>query len=257
MSSYKERFEFAKEMIITSGQYLLSLKADRTKVEVKQKNDFVTLADKENEAFIISQIKEKFPQDGIFGEESGKSEDSLTGRWVIDPIDGTVNFMHGFPDYTISIAFEDEKGVLTFGLVYCPEQKELFSAFKGEGATLNGQAIHVSQSTDFSRELGLCVYPHRRREALDLYQIRQRRILDKISDLRSVGSAALSLCYVASARCVLYYEMFLGWYDIAAGIIILEEAGGKVTMDREGDYPIHIAASSAIIHDTLLEAIDD
>jgi Archaeal fructose-1,6-bisphosphatase and related enzymes of inositol monophosphatase family len=146
---------------------------------------------------------------------------------------------------------------LTFGLVYVPAQKELFAAFKGEGATLNGKPIHVSESTEFNRELAICVYPHRHRESLDMYQNRMRHILDFTTDLRSIGSAALSLCYVASARSVLYYELYLGWYDMAAGLIILEEAGGKYKLDKRSDFDIDITAGSCNVFPRLLEAVCD
>lgn len=256
MSAEKERFIFAKKMIVEAGEYLLSLKSEASSIQKKAENDFVTQADKKNEDYIIRCIKEFYPQDGVFGEESGKHDSKEAGRWVIDPIDGTVNFMHDFPCFTISIAYEDKDGELIFGLVYVPSQKELFSAFKGEGASLNGTELKIKPS-DPEKGLALCVYPHRKREYLDYYQERMRKILDLVSDLRSVGSAALSLCYVAASRCVLYYEMFLNWYDIAAGILILKEAGGKLYIKRENDYPIHILAASDIIFDKALEAIDD
>lgn len=253
--SGEDRFAFASALIKEAGAFVLSHENESDNVLVKHTNDFVTIVDKETEEFIISRLSKAFPEDSFFGEEGGNRKGAGNGgRWVVDPIDGTVNFMHSFPDYTISIAWENPDGKLTFGLVYVPRQDELFSAYHQKGAFLNGRPISVSQS-DLHRSLALCVPPHRHRELIDFYQERMWKILDMVSDLRSIGSAALSLCYVASGRCSIYYEMCLCWYDIAAGVIILEEAGGIVHLEKRDELWIHVAASTPDAYNGMLECI--
>ena len=218
-------------------------------------NDYVTAADKKCEELIEKNLSIAFPDDSFYGEESGEKGDSQN-CWIIDPIDGTVNFMCDFPDYTISIAFRDEDGI-QLGVVAVPRQKEVFYAVKGEGAFLNGSPIHTSENADLSKTLALLVPPHRRHEYLDEYMAKMRRFYDHISDVRSIGSAALSLCYVASGRCSMYYEIGLHTYDMAAGALIVEEAGGKVTLINPDPDFIEIAASGSSFHSKMLEIIND
>ncbi len=164
--------------------------------------------------------------------------------------------MSDFPDYTISIAFRDEEGV-KIGIVAVPRQGEVFSAVKGCGAFLNGRRIHTAEDADLGKTLALLVPPHRIHSYLDSYMARMRRFYEYISDVRSIGSAALSLCYVAAGRCSMYYEMGLHTYDMAAGALISEEAGGKVTLINPDQDFIEIAASASSFHDVMLGIIND
>ena len=226
----------------------------RLSTRTKAENDYVTEADGTVERMIREAISKAFPSDSVYGEEFG-GETGSRRRWIIDPIDGTVNFMASFPDYTVSIAYEDEEG-LAFGVVAVPRQHEVFCAFRGEGAFLNDSPIHTDESEDTSRTLALLVPPHRHHEMLDGYIVRMRRFYEIISDVRSIGSAALSLCYVACGRASMYYETALHIYDCAAGIVIVREAGGMVTLLSDDEDWMDIAASSAAAHRKMLETID-
>ena len=249
------RFSLAKEVAAAASDFLLSHESLRSEVRSKAVNDYVTLADSRTEELIRSLIRSSFPEDGILGEEYGDAS-GRGGRWIVDPVDGTVDFMASFPCYTVSIAFEDEEG-LAFGVIAVPRQGEVFSAFRGEGAFLGDRAIHTDEDGDISRSLAILVPPHRHHELLDAYMAKMRRFYDIVSDMRSLGSAALSLCYVACGRASIYYEMALHIYDAAAGIIILREAGGRVTLLSDDENWIDIAASSAAAHDAMLGVVND
>ena len=248
------RFRLAREIAEEASSFLLSHESLRLSTRTKAENDYVTEADRAVEGMIRQSIGRAFPGDPVYGEEFG-GDTGGRSRWIIDPIDGTVNFMTSFPDYTVSIAYEDEHG-LAFGVVAVPRQHEVFSAFRGEGAFLNGSQIHTDESGDTSRTLALLVPPHRHHEMLDGYIVRMRRFYEIISDVRSIGSAALSLCYVACGRASMYYETALHIYDCAAGIVIVREAGGMVTLLCDDEAWLDIAASSAAAHRKMLETID-
>lgn len=251
-----ERFELARSVAREAGEYLLSHENLRHDIQIKATNDYVTSADKGSENLIESRIKESFPSDSILGEENGLYLSGNDSRWIVDPIDGTVDFMTGFPNYTISIAFECDK-VLVFGVVYVVRQDEMFSAFSGDGAFLNGRRISTDEDSPLEMQLALLVPPHRHHEMLDEYIAKMRELYEYVSDVRSVGSAACSLCYVASGRCALYYEQALNIYDVAAGIVIVREAGGRVTLLKDDERCIDIVASSSSSHDKLVGLIDD
>ena len=249
------RLEAAKRIADEASAFLLSHESLRAEYVAKAENDYVTAADRECERLIISSIARAFPDDAIYGEESGESG-SGSCRWIIDPIDGTVDFMSSFPDYTVSIAFEDEEGPAV-GVVAVPRQGEVFSAMRSSGAFLNGRPIHTDEATPLGRALAILVPPHRHHRYLRDYMIRMERFYHTFTDARSIGSAALSLCYVAAGRCAAYYEISLHLYDIAAGLVILSEAGGKMTfLDSHGEDWIELAASSASAHEAVLECIN-
>lgn len=238
------------------AQALCAGEVKRYTVQTKHTNDFVTDADKANEKLIIETIRSRFPEESFLGEESGESDGEKKGRWVIDPIDGTTNFFRGVPDYVISIAWEIEPHQPLVGVVYVPSQNELFTAMKGQGAFLNGRPIHVSSVTEHQKALVVCVPPHRHHEYADGYFQAERRIFDGCSDLRSFGSAALELCYIACGRLDGYYELLLGWWDIAAGTEILAEAGGICScIGGPTDTRCDIIASNGSIQDWLREQV--
>lgn len=251
--SLKARFDLALQVAKETAGYLLSHESLRSEITAKGDNDYVTSADKAAERLIIGRIKENFPGDAVLGEETGGAHSGT--RWIIDPIDGTVDFMTSFPNYTVSIAFEDETG-LAFGVIICPRQNELFSAMRGEGAYLNGRRIATDETLPMSESLAILVPPHRFKQHLDEYMKTMHDFYYVVSDVRSMGSAALSLCYVAAGRVACYYEMALHIYDVAAGVVIVREAGGKVTFLTEGEDWINIAASSSASHEKVLEVIN-
>ncbi|MBO8435598.1 MAG: inositol monophosphatase [Spirochaetes bacterium] len=252
----EKRFAKAKEIALSASSFLLSHEALRRSISIKAENDYVTTGDKECERLIITQLKEAFPDDGIYGEESGDLSAESAVKWIIDPIDGTVDFMASFPNYTISIAFKDEEGI-ALGVVMVPRQNEMFSAIRGQGAFLNGERIYTDEVTDLGKTLAILVPPHRHHEYLHEYIKKMEKFYQIVSDMRSIGSAALSLCYVASGRCSIYYEIALHIYDVAAGLLILSEAGGIYSLKERSDGSLSVAASSNKAYEKMIEVVDE
>lgn len=229
-----EKFMFTMDLLEKVGGHML----DAHGAGMKQKafNDYVTDEDLAVERMLLSAIGERYPDDGFFTEEEGACPGS-SGLWIIDPIDGTVDFMNGYPDYCISVCYR-ENGCDIFSFVHAPARGECFYAIAGCGAYLNGKRIHVG-NMESSKGLIIMVPPHRRHEYLDGFWDRMKMLYDVFSDMRSIGSAAMSLCYVASGRANAYYERFLHLYDIAAGLHILKEAGGRFCLEEEdGIYDV-------------------
>ncbi|NLZ76379.1 MAG: inositol monophosphatase [Spirochaetales bacterium] len=252
----KTHLEVALQAARRAGSYALGAeRAGAISVRTKEANDYVTDVDIQIEQLIKDTIRLSFPHDGIFGEEGGESGDVRSNRWVIDPIDGTTNFFRGMPNYTISIAWEEVPYHPLVGVVFNPRQNELFWAAKGEGAFLNGQRITVSSVRTLSEAIVILVPPHRRRDLADSYFETMRTIFAATSDLRSFGSCALELAYIAGGRVDGYYERALGYYDMAAGMLILQEAGGIVTPAFEqlpfSDTSCDILASNGHLHQAL------
>ena len=230
-------------------------------IHQKQTNDFVTETDRLSEDLIISIIKDQFPSDAIFGEETGSSGTLANGRWIIDPIDGTTNFFRSLPNYVISIAWEMEPFKPLVGVVFNPRQNELYWASKGGGAFLNGNPIQVSQLKEPSHALIVCVPPHRNHKLAVPYFENMYRLFLEVSDLRSYGSCALELSYIAAGRLDGYYELCLGYYDMAAGICILGEAGGSFApadpLIPFTDNRCDLVATNGLIQDWLFHMVQE
>ncbi len=229
---------------------------DPTVLHPKEKtpSDFVTEVDKRSEEAILNFLAKHFPHDAVVAEESGARSGSSSYRWYIDPLDGTKNYMHGFPIFSVSIgvAKEDE---LVAGVVYLPVLNELFSAEKGKGAFLNGRPIRVSQVSDWHRVLLATGFPHNNRELLDAYLRSFHELFSRVSAVRRVGSAAADLAYLACGRFDGFWELKLNRYDIAAGIVLIREAGGRISdvAGGEGYFETgNILAANPHIFDGLL-----
>lgn len=221
-----------------------------------QKNNLVTDADKASEELIIKIIKSKFPGHGIIGEEFGTEEQKSDYKWVIDPIDGTVNFAHGIPLYCVSIAVMHHDQIL-MGAIFNPILNELFFAEKGKGALLNDEIISVSKKNDFNTAFLVTGFPYKFPASKDPTKIFER-LIKKGLPIRRLGSAALDLCWVACGRFDAFWEFNLQPWDIAAGYLIVEEAGGKVTDFNNHSYSIYdkeTLASNGLIHNDLLKEI--
>ena len=250
----KERAQLAERAARAAGEMLLS--HPHTPARHKAENDFVTEMDLKSEKLIRSILLGACPEDGFFGEEEGGTTDAR-GRWIVDPIDGTSNFFKGEPLYTVSIAYEQD-GELVVGCVYCPPTNELFLAARGEGATLNGEPIRVSD-VSVTRESFLHMsFCHRDEWANDYVMDRLKAITRSFSDLRRSGSGAYDLACVAAGRCEGFFELCLHIYDIAAGIVLINEAGGQVSGWGEGEDATvtgNIIASNGKIHTQLREML--
>ncbi|CAK0753362.1 inositol-phosphate phosphatase [Gammaproteobacteria bacterium] len=195
-------------------------------IDTKGTNDFVTDVDRRAEQEIIRIIRRAYPDHAILGEESGSSgnDDSV---WVIDPLDGTTNFLHGFPQFSVSIALR-HRGRLDHGVVYDPLRQELFTASRGEGARLNDRRIRVSSARGLEGALLGTGFPFRLQHYLDDYLNCFRALFGQVADIRRPGSAALDLSYVAAGRLDGFWEMGLSEWDMAAGALLILEAGGLV-----------------------------
>ncbi|HEX5393514.1 MAG TPA: inositol monophosphatase family protein [Rhodocyclaceae bacterium] len=205
-----------------------SLDIGQVKVTVKQHSDFVTEVDQAAEAAIIDVIRNAYPGHGILAEESGHSCGS-TGeeefQWIIDPLDGTTNFIHGFPQYAISIGIA-QKGVMQHAVVYDPNRNELFTASKGGGAFLNEKRIRVSTRAKLQDALIGTGFPYRVFDHIDAYLGMFRDMAQKTAGMRRPGAASLDLAYVACGRMDGFFELGLSPWDMAAGSLLITEAGG-------------------------------
>ena len=230
----KSHLELATEAALKAGKLVVSMLGRSVVSQKGATNNLVTDADIASERLIAELITQSFPDSEILGEEEHQVKDLFAPKlWVVDPLDGTNNFAHGIPQFSISIAYS-EFGKVLAGVVYDPTRDELFSAQRGKGARLNGKPISVSANKTLPESMIATGFSYDRGDVLD-YTIRSiyRLFKSNIQCVRRMGSAALDLSYVACGRFDAYYEYMLSPWDFAAGILILEESGGKWS-DREG-----------------------
>jgi myo-inositol-1(or 4)-monophosphatase len=203
------------------------------KVQSKTYNDFVSDVDRAAEQAIIDVLKGAYPDHAFLGEESGESAHKSDNIWIIDPLDGTTNFLHSFPQYCISIALQ-QKGVLTQAVIYDPVRNDLFTATKGRGAFLNDKRIRVTNRAKLQDSLIATGFPFRDFTHLETYMAMLKDMIKKTTGIRRPGSAALDLAYVAAGWVDGFFEINLSAWDIAAGGLLVQEAGGIVG-DFEGN----------------------
>ena len=233
-------------------------KISKKDISLKRASDFVTSVDKKSERVIIDTIKENFPDHLFLAEESLKECGKEAYRWIIDPLDGTTNYIHGYPVFSTSIALE-YKGEIILGVTLDPLKGELFHSEKGKGAFLNGKQVEVSD-VDLKESLITTGFPFRKKEMTDSYLKLFKNIFFKVSDLRRAGSAALDLAYLACGRCDGFFELGLSPWDIAAGSLLIKEAGGTVTDFGGGTkYLItgNIVAGNPAVHKEMLKEVKD
>ena len=241
--------EIARE----AGALLMGYFQRRVKVEYKGDVDLVTEADRASEALITRRIRERWPGHNILGEEGTRTEQGSEYRWYVDPLDGTTNFAHGFPVFCVSLGLEhnDER---VAAVIFDPTRDEMFTAQKGGGAFLNGRPIHVSTISNLAECLVATGFPsHKRHKNPNIFFYHQ--ITLKTHGVRRAGSAALDLCDVACGRFDGFWEFNLNPWDTAAGVLMVEEAGGRVT--RFDGQPFRIdshetLASNGLVHEALL-----
>ncbi len=206
-------------------------------IEKKAANDYVTHVDRAAEAVIIDIIQNAFPEDDIISEEAGFIEGAKARTWLIDPLDGTANFIHGIPHAAVSIACI-ENGHVQHAIVYDPFREELFRATKGEGAALNDKRIKIpSERLELNRCILATGLPFKKRKLTELSLQQIKHVFSKVHDIRRHGAAALDLAYVAAGRFDGYWEMGLKPWDLAAGSLIAKEAGAFISdLDSGSDY---------------------
>ncbi len=257
----------AAPIALEGGKRLREFLAEGVETEYKGDVDLVTIADRTVEKLIRTRLGEVFPEHGIYGEEG--TRDRLEGefRWYVDPLDGTTNFAHGFPHFCVSMGLEqrpahlkpDEDGTLVAAIVYDPMRDELFTAERGKGARLNGRPIHASPVAELAESLISTGFPSRKRHDSPNVHFYHQFTL-RSHGVRRAGSAALDLSYVAAGRLEAFWEFNLNPWDTAAGILLVEEAGGRVTDFSGNHYRLdsrEILASNGKIHDELVVLFED
>jgi myo-inositol-1(or 4)-monophosphatase len=251
---------FAIQTARDAGRVLAEKFGRAIQISNKGDIDLVTEADLAAERLIVERVRSYHPRHAVLTEESGDVV-ALGGarsdyKWIVDPLDGTTNYAHGYPVFCVSIALEHE-GRVVVGVVYDPLRDELFAAERGEGATLNGRRVRVSATDDLNRALLCTGFPYDVRERGDFAR-HFRNFIMSAQSVRRDGAAALDLAYVAAGRFDGFYEEGLRPWDVAAGVLLVEEAGGRVTHydGRPFDhYHPPIAASNGLVHDAMLRVL--
>ena len=232
---------------------------ENLQVSSKGPGDFVTSADKRTEKILIEELQKAHPEYGIITEEAGIINKSNTkNRWIIDPIDGTFNFMNGIPQFAISVGYEEENEIKC-GVIFNPIMNEMFCAEKGNGAYLNNSRIRVSKKNKIKEALVVTGGPKGASKIKDKIFSEYIYVSNNVSSVRKFGSAALDMAYVACGRFDGYWQREINYWDIAAGVIILKEAGGFVDFfEEDKNVPLkkNILASNSFIHEELRELID-
>ena len=257
----------AASIVREAGARLREFFAQGVETEYKGDVDLVTVADRTVEKLIRERLGAIFPEHGIYGEEGTRERMEQEFRWYVDPLDGTTNFAHGFPQFCVSMGLEqrpatlkpDEDGTLVAALIYDPLRDEIFTAERGRGALLNGKPLRVSGIPELAEALVATGFPSRKRHASPNIHFYQEFTL-RSHGVRRAGSAALDLAYVAAGRMDAFWEFNLNPWDTAAGILLVEEAGGRVTDFAGRHYRLEsreILASNGLIHAELLGFFDD
>lgn len=265
MTDYSKEVSTATSAVRRAGAIIRAHYAGLRAEDVSEKreNDMVTTVDLSSQGEVVSVIRSSFPHDYIIAEETLASDvnagipSDTARRWYIDPLDGTTNYIHAYPMFATSVALEvDSK--MAVGVTYDPMRDELFHAVRGRGAYLNDEAIRVTTISDKTRTLFATGFPFRARQYLDDYLKIFRFFFNNSRGIRRAGSATLDLAYVASGRIDAFWELTLSPWDMAAGIILIEEAGGRVTDFWGGHDSIetgHIVATNGLFHDWMCEHI--
>src|ERR1700678_3741625 len=250
MPAHRDNFLPAMSAIAReAGALLMHYFQKHIKIEYKGDADLVTAADRASEALIRERIQQQFPGHDVLGEEQGLNDQGSDYRWYVDPLDGTTNFAHGYPVFCVSLAVE-RRGQRIAGVIYDPTRDEMFTAELGGGARLNDNAIHVSTTANLGECLIATGFPSQKRHKNpNIYFYHQLTL--RTHGVRRAGSAALDLCNVASGRFDGFWEFNLNPWDTAAGVLIVEEAGGKVTDFSGGAFQIasrETVATNGLVH---------
>jgi len=251
----------AAEIAREAGALLREFYARGVETEYKGDVDLVTEADRTSEQLIVERLKAVFPDHGVFGAEGARSALESEYRWYIDPLDGTTNFAHGFPVFCVVLGCErrapglsaEQDGEMVAGVIYDPLRDEMFTAERGNGAKLNGKAIHVSRTKTLQESLVATGFPSQKRHRSPNVHFYQEFTL-RSHGVRRAGSAALDLAYVAAGRLDAFWEFKLNPWDTSAGYLLLEEAGGKITHFDGGKFTLdsrEVFATNGLIHEEM------
>ena len=251
---------FAIETAREAGQILLEKFGRKIKISKKGDIDLVTEADLASEKAIIERIRSHYPKHSVLAEESGAS--SFAGgdhrwRWIVDPLDGTTNYAHGYPCFCVTLALEHD-GEIVVGVTFDPTRNELFAAEKGKGATLNNKPIRVSETEKLSESLIITGFPYDFKQK-ENFAKHLTDFLLKSRGVRRDGSAAIDMAYVACGRFDGFWEEGLHAWDVAAGVLLIEEAGGRVSYYDDSKFSIYeppICADNGLIHTEMLQILN-
>jgi myo-inositol-1(or 4)-monophosphatase len=252
---------FAIQTARDAGQILADRFGRAIQITHKGDIDIVTEADIAAERLVIDRIRSYYPRHAILAEESGDSQDASEQqsefKWIIDPLDGTTNYAHGYPCFCVSIALE-HNGKIEIGVIYDPTRDEVFAAERGEGATLNGRSIRVSDVEDLNRAMLCTGFPYNVRDRGDFARNFTNFIMHAQA-VRRDGSAALDLAYVACGRFDGFWEEGLNPWDVAAGVLLVEEAGGRVSRYDGSPFDIYtppIMTSNGLVHEAMMKVLN-
>jgi myo-inositol-1(or 4)-monophosphatase len=252
----KPSYDFLPQMIAIAreaGALLMQYFDQHIKIEYKGDADLVTAADRKSEALIRERIREHWPTHDVLGEEEGLRDTGSEYRWYVDPLDGTTNFAHGFPVFCVSMGLQHRDRMIA-GVCFDPTRSEMFAAERGKGASLNDKPIHVSKVAKLAESLVGTGFPsHKRHKNPNIHFYHQ--ITLRTHGVRRAGSAALDLCSVACGRLDGFWEFNLNPWDTAAGVLVVEEAGGRVTDFQGAVFQLNsreTLASNGQVHDALV-----
>ena len=252
---YADMLKIAEDAARAGGLILMKDLGQPLDLEFKGDVDLVTKVDRLSEEAIVSIISRAYPDHRILAEEGTNQGGASNYRWIIDPLDGTTNYAHSFPCFAVSIGLE-AAGEMVVGVVYDPVRDECFTAMEGGGAYLNGKAIHVSRVDRLNSALLATGFPYDRRQHPDDYLGLFRKFMMKAQEIRRPGSASIDLCYLASGRIDGFWECKLKPWDVAAAVVIVREAGGRISDFKGNKFGIlgsETLASNSRIHDEMVE----
>ena len=252
-----ERLNFAKVIAFDAGKILLKHYGNLSGYDHKGKVNLVSAADRAADEYLTARIQERFPADAVLAEESGVHSGQSPYTWIIDPLDGTTNFVHGHPMFGVSLAVAGDDGV-EVGVIYLPVTRELFFATRGGGASGPAGPLQVSAQQALSGALSCTGFPYDRREIIDTLLEDVRRLVDNCQGFRRMGSACVDLAYVAAGRYDCFVERNLKPWDVAAGALLVTEAGGRMSDFSGGPFdPFgnELVATNGHVHDEFLKVL--
>ncbi len=253
----KDMVEVAVNAAREAGKILKENLGRPLEIDFKGEINLVTDVDRMSEEIIVEAIRDEYPDHQILAEEGKGQESPSSYKWIIDPLDGTTNYAHGYPCFCVSIALEKGQDIM-FGVIYNPVLEELFTAEKGKGAWLNGRDIQISSADRLTHSMLATGFPYDIRESENNNLIHFKNFMMRAQAIRRPGSAALDLCYVAMGRFDGFWELKLSPWDVAAGSLIVREAGGMVTDFKGGNFDIYskeILASNGNIHHEMVQVL--